>query len=212
MSTSKLNKHSNKCSCPICNNGIREERQYAALQVKDGAYLTFDVEEIVHIDEYQKSDKYPSQPNYPFIVPDDDIQPILAYGVIIPQYDSDITNWGEELQKHKEYAFGTLENNKVFVSAYSDFMLFENDKIYNSHIPFALLLYTSLDLSKKKDYGFGYTSFLLYKGWDVLTNILNRKFLFCLGDMERSFDGKDLENWKKHVNKVELVEVAKRLF
>lgn len=207
-----INKHNNNCNCPVCNNQIRDERQFAALQASDGGYITLDVEEWVHISDYQCSDNFPKVPNYTKIIPDDDVLPVIAYGVIIPQYNTKIKDWKRELFEQRNHAYCTLLNNQVFVSGYSDFVIFESDKVYNSHIPIALLYYTSLDLSEKRDYGFGYTSFLRYKDMDILTNIINRQYLFCLGGLESSFNHKDIENWKNYINKNDLLTVAERLF
>lgn len=202
------------CSCPICNNGIREELQYGAMPVGDGKFVILDAEEIAHINEYQNSEESLKKvpPSYPRLTPEDDVAPVLAYGVIIPQSDTKTTDWNDELERRKEFGFGTLQDNRVFVSGYSDFVIYEDDKVYNTHIPCALLLYTSLDLSQERDYGFGYTSFLLFRDMDILSNILNRQYLFCLGGIEPSFDGKNLDCWKEYINKDNLVNVAKRLF
>lgn len=214
MKMNKRNIHDNNCDCPICNNGIREEFQYGAMPVADGRFIILDVEELAHIEWYQNSEEYSKRvpPSYKRFAPEDDANPVLAYGVIISQSDTKITDWNAELQKHKEFGFGTLQDNQVFVSGYSDFVIYEDEKVYNTHIPCALLLHTSLDLSQEREYGFGYTSFLLFRDMDILSNILNRQYLFCLGGIEQSFDSKDLDRWKDYINKESLTNVAKRLF
>lgn len=207
-------KHRKNCSCPICNNSIREERQYGVLPLHNGGNVIIDIEELSHLNEYMESlkgSKKTKSPEYTRVEPKEDNRLVLVYGVLIPQYDTDLDNWEQILSKYKEYAFVTLAEEKLFLSAYKDFKIFEEKRVYEYSIPCALLLDTSLDLSKKKEYGFGYTSFLRYKDLDIFTNILNRQFLFCLGEIETSFND-DLENWKKYINKEKLINVAKRLF
>ena len=202
----------------MCSNNIREERQYGALEVKDGKFIIIDAEEFCYFDEYMQSLKVnkgkerPKQPAYVRTEPEEDKQPVLAYGVLIPQYDSDMNTWKKELEQYKNFAFGTLEEHQLYLSAYREFELFEENKVFDNHIPCALLFDTSLDLSKEKDYGFGYTSFLLYKDMEIFDNIFNRQFLFCLGDVENSFKSDDLENWTKYIDKNKLMDIANRLF
>lgn len=152
------------------------------------------------------------QPAYLRVEPEEENKPVLAYGVIIPQYASNEKNWDEKLDQYKNFALGTLEDEKVYVSAYSDYELFTDDIVYNKHIPCALLLDTTLDLAVEREYGFGYTAFVLYKNIPILNNILNRDFLLCLGGMEKKFKAEDAQDWKQYINKDELMNVAKRLF
>lgn len=211
MSMADKTKHEETCSCPICNNGIREQLQYGAFEVKEGVRIIIDAEEFAHLDNYFRSaDK--KQPEYLRVEPEEENKPVLAYGVIIPQYNSGEKNWDEKLGKYKNFALGTLEDEKVYVSAYGDYELFTDDIVYNTHIPCALLLETTLDLSVEREYGFGYTAFVLYKDMPIFNNILNRDFLLCLGGMEKNFKPEDVQDWKQYINKDELMNVAKRLF
>ena len=208
-------KHEDGCTCPICNNVIREERQYAALQVKDDKFVILDVEEYVHFDKFMKNinnRERLKQPSYKLIEPEDDKALVLAYGALIPQYAFNLEDWNKELEKYKEFAFGTLENNSLYLSVYKDFQLIQENKIYNTHIPCALLLDTALNLSEKKEYGFGYTSFLIYQNMEIFDNIFNREFMFSLGDLESNFKADDIENWKNYIDKEKLISIAEHLF
>lgn len=203
--------HEKNCKCPICNNGIREELQYGALKIKDDVYVILDAMEMAHINKaFENSDR--KQPEYPRMEPEENSKPVLAYGVLIPQCDSKEKNWEQRVDEHRNFAFGTLDDEKIYVSAYSDYELFTDELVYNNHIPCALLLDTALDLSKEREYGFGHTAFVLYKNMGIIDNIFNREFLFCLGGVEATFVKEDAENWKKYINKENLMSVAKRLF
>ena len=91
------------CRCSICNNEIREERQYAALKVGEN-FVILDAEEVAHLNEFMENRKRKEkQPDYPKIEPEEEKEPLLAYGVLIPQYDSKIKDWNEELKKYIDY-------------------------------------------------------------------------------------------------------------
>lgn len=207
----EMETHREDCSCPICNNGIREQLQYGALEIKDGVRIIIDAEEFVHLVKCIKNTGK-KHPEYPKVEPEENGKPVLAYGVLIPQYKFKENDWFDELDKYKNFAFGTLEDEKLYVSAYSDFELFKNDAVYGSHIPCALLLETALDLTEEREFDFGHTAFVLYKDMPILNNILNRKFLFCFGGMEKNFNPEDAQTWRQYINKDELMNVAKRLF
>lgn len=201
-----------KKNCVICRNNIREEMQYALKQVGKRSII-MDAAEVFMLNEWldnRKEDE--KQPAFPHVEPEENQKLVLAYGVLIPQYDSDIENWAEELNRWKEYAFGTLEDGKLKLSEYREFRLFEDQIIYKTHIPCALLMNTSLDLKKEREFGFGYTAFLVFGGWEIFDNILNRDFIFCLGGIEDSFNGEDLSNWTRYINVEKMMDIAKRLF
>ena len=200
------------CRCSICNNEIREERQYAALKVGEN-FVILDAEEVAHLNEFMENRKRKEkQPDYPKIEPEEEKEPLLAYGVLIPQYDSKIKDWNEELKKYIGYAFGTLDEKKLYLSSYREFKLFKDDIIYHNHIPCVLLLDTVIDLKTEKDYGFGYSAFLLYSNMEIFDNILNRDFIFCLGGIEESFRSDDIENWTQYIDKEKLINISQRLF
>lgn len=204
--------HQEGCNCKICNNEIREERQYAAMPIKGDQYITLDAKEYWHFDEFMENrSEKGRQPEYPKIYPDENKKPVLAYGVLIPQQGCEIKNWEEELVKYKEYGFGTLDDKRILISAYEEFELYPEEMVYNRHIPCALLLDTELDLTKERDYGFGHTAFLLYSNMEIFDNIFNRDFLFCLGGCEERCEP-DRENWRKFIDKKKLIQIAERLF
>lgn len=210
----KKMKHDENCECTPCKNAEREERQYAAVELKENELCIMDAEEFGHLDAFMRSDEE-TEPEYEWIKPDEYGTPCLAYGVFIPQYEAENTNWKEQLKEYKGYTFGTLHDEKVYLSEYIDFALYEKDETVEcntGHIPVALLLKTSLDLTEERAYGFGHTVFPLYKDMGVLSCILNRDFLLCLGGCEESFKTADILSWKEKINKETLKKIANRLY
>ena len=206
------NHHEANCSCPICNNGIREEQQYAEMQLGERWFFV-DASEAVMLEDFLRNkDKGAEQPVLSKEEPDETKIPVLAYGVLMPQTESGIKNWTEEVSKWKNYFFGSVEDEKLKLSCYKDFKLFENHIVYGKNIPCALLLHTTLDLTKERGYGFGYTAFLIYRNLGILDNIINRDFLFCLSGIEENFDGENLENWQQQIDEEKLMEITRRLF
>lgn len=213
--TYQSKEHEKTCSCPICNNGIREEWQYGAFEVKDGIWRIIAAEEWLYFEQYfRSSDK--KIPDFLKVEPNAMGQPVLAYGVIIPQNDADVENWNKELEKYKNFALGTLHVDTLYFSAYEEYEIFTENMVYGTHIPCALLLYTSLDLAVERQYGFGHTAFVLYKDMHILDNILNRDFVFCLGGLEPDFKAEVQRDfpkvWKEYINKDRMMNIAKRLF
>lgn len=207
--------HEVNCNCPVCNNGIREERQYAVMKNKGLGEKEFilDACECSLWDAFINTDwEERAQPVLTKIMPDETKAPILAYGVLIPQKHCEVTDWSKELCQWKDYAFGSIEEETLKFSCYKDFALFEDHILYGSHIPCALLLHTTLDLTKEREYGFGHTMFQIFSNYEILDNIINRKYLYCLGGIEESFDGDDISNWEQYINRDKLMTVAKRLF
>lgn len=202
-------KKKKRCNCSICNNDIREEMQYAALKLgKD--YIIFDVEEYEHFDEWMETRKDKQQPTYEEIEPENEkLQ--LVYGVIIPAFESNIEVCQEEMEKYKNYKLVSLKEKKLYISGYEDIKVFEDMKLYGNHIPCAILLNTSLELEKKRDYGFGYTMFLKFQDFEIFDNILNRQFLFCIRDIEETYASQE-NDWEKFIDKKKLETVARELF
>lgn len=210
--TDYIHRNKSGCDCAICNNQIREERQYGALEVVSGKFRILDAEEVAHFRRWNNTTPYPK---YEKIEPDEQDNCILAYGVLIPQYDctdEEKNKIFSNMEKYKNYAFGTLMDNKVYISAYEDYVLYKDKIVYAEHVPCALLINSSLDLSKEQEYGFGHTLFLLYKDMEILDVILNRDFLFCLGEIEESYNPEYAENWKSYIKQDKLMEIANRLF
>lgn len=208
-------KHDELCNCPICNNGIREEHQYACLALKSGDFR-IDADEYTLLANYWENEDE-SYTHFPVLEPDETKTPILAYGVLMPAYISKVSNWTEEMAKWKNFFMCTVEDDKVWGSVYTDIEVFEENLVYNENIPCAMLLHTTLDLSEPREFGFGHTTFLRYKDattkedTDLLENILNRPFLLCIAEKEDKFDG-NVENWKQQIDKRKLLQIARRLF
>lgn len=204
------NIHEKDCSCKICSNGIREERQYALLQIEEHSIL-FDAEEYQHFDEWMRNrGDNKKQPEYYIVEPENDTLQ-LVYGVLIPTPDAEVSDWHKELKKYIDYTFATLEDKKIYLSAYQDIEIYEDMKIYEMSIPCVMLLNTVLDLKEKQDYGFGHTMFLKYRDFEIFDNIFNRQFLFCVRDIEETYDGQQ-SNWKEFIDKQKLECVARELF
>lgn len=113
-----MTKHKEKCNCSICNSNVKEERQYAAVQIEENFYL-MDVEEYAHMYDFMENRKSADdRPDYPKIEPEDETL-TLVYGVLIPNYEErkEIVkkNWEEELSKYKEYAFVALDEKNYFL-------------------------------------------------------------------------------------------------
>lgn len=204
-------KHGKACNCPLCSNGIRKERQYAGLQLKSGP---------VRIDAYEASllsDCGDSYKQFPVLAPDETKTPVLAYGVLMPAYNSKVSNWAEEMDRWKDFLMCTVEDDKVLGSVYVDIEVYEDALVYNQNIPCAMLLHTTCDLTEPREFGFGHTTFLRYKDFDtkedvdLLENILNRPFVLCIAENDPHFDG-NVEGWKQQIDKEKLMEISKRLF
>lgn len=203
--------HKENCKCKICNNGIKEERQYAALEILEGQRVILDVEEYEHFDRWiMNRGKDNSQPMYEEIMPEDNSVLKLVYGVLIPQYNTDFLEFEEEVKKFKGFALATLESEKIYLSAYQDIKLFPDMVEYDNHIPCAMVIDSPIDFSRKKEYGFGHTMYIKCVNLKVFDNIFNRKFLFCMRDLEDAYIPSE-ENWKKCINTDTLQKTAKEL-
>ena len=202
-----------KNECLICNNSIREERQYGALELNDNKYVIFDAQEFAYFDEWMKDKvKSKKQPNYKEIVPDENMLVQLVYGVLVVSGEEKEEKLIEKMGEFKNYALISLEHERIYYSSYNDIEIFRGKEIYPGFIPCAMLLHTSLDLKKKLEYGFGHTLFLKYKEMDIFDNILNREFLLCVRDIEKEFNPKDEKNWKKYIRIENMLRTAKYLF
>lgn len=206
-------KHKENCNCPICNNGIREERQYAALELKDGSYVTLDAQEFAHLDDWmQNTEKDKKQPEYEKVEPDEGTPLQLVYGVFMRADKKAKEDYVEKVKEFKHYALISLEDEKIYYSGYKDIEVFEGKDIYSGCIPCAMLLQTSLDLENKLAYGFGHTMFLKYENLNIFDNIFNREFLFCIRDVEKNFNPEDEEHWRDYINVDSMLDTAKELF
>lgn len=205
--------HKENCNCSICNNSIREERQYGALEMENGEYVTFDAEEFCHFDNWMSNRKNgEEQPEYEEIEPDENAPLQLVYGVLMPGDKMETEDYAEKVKEFKNYALLSLEAEKIYYSGYKDIEVFKGKEVYPCSIPCAMLLHTSLNLEKRLEYGFGHTLFLKHANQAIFDNILCRKFLFCIRDVEKNFNPEDEENWKDYINVDNVLETAKYLF
>lgn len=204
----------NKSNCPICNNGIREEHQFALMQLGEpGSYAILDIEEAVLIDSFLRDEPETcEQPVFPYVEAESSKPPVLVYGVLIPQEGWNPDSWTDELNQMKDYSLGTVHCGQLLLSSFRDFRLYEDRAVYGNHIPCALLMDTVLDLSTERPYGFGHTAFPLYQGLQILDNILNREYLFCLGGMEENFVADGATEWMRYIDETKLMQIALRLF
>lgn len=205
--------HKENCNCSICNNSIREERQYGALEMRDGTYVTFDAEEWWHFDNWMSNRKKgEKQPEYEEVKPNEDTPLQLVYGVLMHGDKMETEDYVERVKEFKNYALLSLEAEKIYYSGYKDIQVFKGKEVYSCSIPCAMLLHTSLDLEKKLEFGFGHTLFLKHVNQAIFDNILHREFLFCIRDIERNFNSEDEEHWKDYINMDNMLETAKYLF
>lgn len=206
--------HAKNCDCPICNNGIREEHQYAAMEWSDDKWIRMDAYEAFLLDEHCQDEE---SLHFPELVADESKIPVLAYGVLMPAYNSKVSNWTEEMAKWKNVNMCTVEDETVFNGCYTDIELYEDKLMYNEYIPCALLLHMPYDLSQKRELGFGHTTFIRYTDAntkeyvDLLENILNRPFILCIAEKEERFDG-NVDNWRDQIDEKKLIQIARRLF
>lgn len=200
-------------SCSLCR-AEREEHQYAAWEYAPGQRAIIDAAEYAQLQKFFDSDE-DEEPVFPEIEIESRSCPVLAYGVLIPQCDAVKRMWKVDMESFKYFSFGTLKDEQIYVSEFTDFVMFEENAVYDNHIPVALLLNTALDLTEEKEYGFGHTAFLLYEEMGILSNIVNRHFVLCIGEIEKDFDGTNddhLDNWKDHIDTEKLIRIAQRLY
>ena len=156
----------------------------------------------------KKGDK---QPSFEEIKPTEDNPPQLVYGVLMSSNKTEAVST-EKVKEFKNYAFISLEGEKIYYSGYEDIEVFAGKEIYNGSIPCAMLLHTSIDLEKKLDFGFGHTLFLKHSNQEIFDNIMCREFLFCIRDTEKNFVPEDAECWRKYINIDHMLENTKYLF
>ena len=204
--------HEEKCNCPVCNNEIREERQFASLQISEDKNVLFDVEEFAYFDKWMSTKEKKQQPEYENIHPDEEASAQLVYAVLMPANENNKKDLCVEIKKCKNYAMCTLEDEKLYVSGYADIEVFKGKEVYSRCIPCALLLYTSLDLKKKKEYGFGYTMFLKHSNQKIFDNLLCREFVIVVRDIEETYNPEDEEHWKDYINEKNMLKMAREIF
>lgn len=207
--------HHRDTNCPCCQRAAKGPIQYALLELRKHQYILLEADEVALLDNWVRSgsgDDNREEPTFPIIEPPEGNPLVLAYGVLRPQADSDVTNWTAELQTHIEYGHATIEDGKMYCSCYLDFLIYLEHADDANRIPCALLLNTPLDLNKRKDYGFGYNAYLRFGNMGALTNILNRPYVFCLRGTETSFDPAEKGNWKQYIDMTKLLKTAGELW
>lgn len=198
------------CNCPICNLNIKEERQFASMQLKEETSILIDVEEYEHIYNWIQSEAK-EIPHYERIEAEENIEPVLAYGILIPQIGSEkeLGEWNMIAEKYVNYAFLTLEQGKEYISSYEDIVLLYDMPVYHNHIPCAMILQTPIN-NFDKELDFGYTMSLCYSNLNIFDNIINRKFLFCIKET-KSLTVEERKEWKNHIKQERMIQIAKEL-
>lgn len=193
VGSDKIGKCQSDRECTLCANPIKEERQFAHQLINDKRYL-IDVEEYHLIDEHDADlDEIET------VEVDEETPKIMVYGVLKPQAFSEVTDWNIEMDRYKEFAFSCIYQGKEYVSGFTDFKLLPKEQVIDNCIPCVLLLQTSLPLTTKKSYGFGYSMFLRYSNHDLFSNIFLRDFVLCVRDIETSYTGNEGE-WTDYIN------------
>ena len=203
--------HHRDTNCPCCQRAAKGPIQYALLELREHRYALLEADEVSLLDKWVRSGSG-EEPTFPIIEPAEDNPLVLAYGVLRPQADSDVTDWVAELQTHIEYGHATIEDGKMYCSCYLDFAIYPEHAHDPSRIPCALLLNTPLDLNKLREYGFGYNTYLRFGRMGALSNILNRPYVFCLRGTEPSFDPAEKGNWKQYIDMTKLLKTARELW
>lgn len=203
------------CNCEMCSSG-RAERQFALSQWDENQFILWDVEEASAFDKWLDTTEDTKIPaDFPVVKFNEEESPYyLAYGIIIPNplQKCDLI---KEAEAYKGYNHFTLLDGKVYESVYSDIWI-SSDKVHrNKDIPCSLLLKTSLDLNKKRSYGFGYTMTVRYKKedglMDIFSNIINRRLALCVKDVVKVLP-EYTADWKKYINEAACIETARGIF
>lgn len=125
----------------------------------------------------------------------------LCYGVVIPQRNEDIERL---MKKMKFYKFADLsyikDEYECINSYYQDIMLFPKKIDKFGQIPFACLMKSSIDFSLPKKYH-SYTLFLRHSDMSITSNLLNRKFVLSIEQVDSKFKQNDVNNWRKYIDK-----------
>ena len=210
-------KYENKkvCHCEMCSSG-REERQFALSEWNDNEFILWDVEEASAFEKWLDTTEDTKIPaDFPVVKVNEEKSPYyLAYGIIIPNplQGCDLI---KEAEAYKGYGHFTLLDGKVYESVYSDIWL-SHDRVHSEKdIPCAVLLQTSLDLNKKRNYGFGYTMTVRYEKkdglMDIFSNIMNRSLALCVKDVVMVLP-EYTDDWKKYIDEAACIETARGIF
>lgn len=201
------------CHCEMCSSG-REERQFAHSKLNN-EFILWDVEEASAFNKWLDTSKEKRIPaDFPVVELNEESPYYLAYGIIIPNplQKCDLI---KEAESYKDYGHFTLLDGKVYESSYSD-IWFSPDRVHGGkNIPCAVLLKTSLDLNKKRSYGFGYTMTVRFKKedglMDIFSNIINRGLALCVKDVVKVLP-EYTDYWKKYIDEAACIETARGIF
>lgn len=214
-----------ECHCELCNS-MRAERQFALSDWED-KYILWDVDEAIEFNTWAFDTRLDTDTvegimgeakripvDFPIVKLNEESEYLLVYGVVIPNPLADC-DLAKEAENYKGFGHFTLLDGKIYESVYSDIWL-SHDKVHSGKdIPCAVLLQTSLDLKKKRDYGFGYTMTVRYKDekgfMDIFSNIMNRSFALCVKDVVKVFP-EYTDDWKKYIDEAVCVEIAREIF
>lgn len=127
---------------------------------------------------------------------DETAEPILAYGVLIPQKNRSLASLLKDLREreaYREYAFACMESpESCKISNYTDIKLFPEWR-KGEQLPAACLLHTELSFDPMpKD---GYALFLRYGNITLEKNLQVRDFVFRILGREALYLGEE-ESWK----------------
>ena len=100
---------------------LQRNAQYSIVQLGEDASVLLDKEETAHLEKYQKRfHKTRVEPEFREVEPKEDNPLQLVYGVLIPQIESKVENWEEEIRTYKEYAHGTMIGKSIYMSCFND--------------------------------------------------------------------------------------------
>lgn len=193
----------NKCS--ICNNEIREERQFAHIKMGE-EFVLIAAEELEHLELMQEEMVKNREDFEESFVDEEKKESIYVYGVVIPQANTEKSyeEWRKFLKERMGYAYLTLEDKKQYISVIEDIKIFSEENCYG-HYPCIVKLKTDINFNEKTDYGFGHVFTLKYQDMLSLESILNRDYCLCLRDLKET---PGFEN----VNENMLKQVAREIF
>lgn len=189
---------------------IQRRTQYNVVELEKDVSILLNGEETASLERYQKKfKKTREEPTFKEVEPKEGNPLCLAYGYLIPQIGMELEDWTAELENYKEFAHGTVMGKSMYLSCYNDFVLYPEHKAETmGAIPCAMLLNTSLNFEKVRNFGLGYTMYLLRNGMGSITNMLNRHYLFCLCGVEKDFNPEACENWKDCISQEKIQTMA----
>ena len=83
--------HHRDTNCPCCQRAAKGPIQYALLELREHRSALLEAYEVSLLDKWVRSGSG-EEPTFPIIEPAEDNPLVLAYGVLRPQADSDVTD------------------------------------------------------------------------------------------------------------------------